>query len=875
MSTFPFKKEEPIMLVTDTTAHPDQEKLRAFIAGRLDADEAAGVEEHLSQCDACCLLLEDSPEDSFLGKLREADFLPFPDTEINPAGWTPTPAEQEPGELSGHPRYHVLRLLGQGGMGAVYLAEHRHMGRSVALKVINPDLLNHHGALSRFQQEVRAAAKLDHPNIVAAFDADHAGSLHFLVMEHVEGQNLADYLAEKGPLPVAEACNIIRQAALGLHHAHERGMVHRDIKPHNLMLTPSNQVKVLDFGLARFAADPIQSSEVSKSSEVFGLTGPGTVVGTTDYIAPEQARDAHGADGRADIYSLGCSLYHLLTGNPPFPEGSALEKLRRHAREEPYPLCAQRTDVPDALAAVVSRMMAKKPEDRYQSAAEVAAALDEWGRILILPSENGRIGVLPHKARGILFFLVGLAAMVLSGLVAHGVVRLPAGPDREIEIKTDDPNIEVVVKGDRIVRIIDPKTGKAYQLDRQDLTLSLADDPDGLSVTLDGKRPIQLKRHGKQIAVVRLAKKGEASASKRQQAEPQAAKDFATGQQVSPVGQKEEDVNTAFFNGKNLVGWRGLPGYWKVHNGAIVGAPPGGGKRHTFLCSEKTYRDFELKFKVKRKRGIGNSGVQIRSTLVCSKQFVVTGPQIEIDSANFLLPPGSIVMEPKGSPFIKSDAAAVAKVWKDDGFNDMTIRCEGKCVIVTINGVEVLTAYFPSMAAEGIIAWQLHGGSHGITPPEEVIFKDIHFRELKTDQVRGPRPAERKHHHFLDSTNWHGLKQFWTMKDGVIKGASGLQLPESNTFLCSRRTYKDFELRFQVRLTGQGWAGNSGVQIRSTLIDPDKFIVRGPQCDIGQGYWGCLWNEGLGLIKQASWEIGDRKVKEGQLNEQKPTGISS
>ena len=142
-------------------------------------------------------------------------------------------------------------------------------------------------------------------------------------------------------------------------------------------------------------------------------------MGTADYIAPEQARDAPGADGRADIYSLGCTLYYLLAGNPPFPEGTASEKLCRHAAEEPYPLCAELTDVPEALAAVVNRMMAKKPEDRYQSAAEVAAFLDEWGRILILPSENGRTGVLPDTAAGILFFLVGLAAMLLSGLVAN------------------------------------------------------------------------------------------------------------------------------------------------------------------------------------------------------------------------------------------------------------------------------------------------------------------------------------------------------------------------------------------------------------------------------------------------------------------------
>ena len=226
------------MVVMETTVHPGVEKLRSFGQGRLSADEAAAIEEHLADCDSCCLLLEDSPADSFMGRLRCAkdqtpEFLEASevfrnfrednaDTAINHGGLTPAPADDEPFELADHRRYRVVRLLGRGGMGAVYLAEHRHMGRAVALKVINPDLLNHPRSLPRFRQEVRAAAKLDHPNIVAAYDADHAGSLHFLVMEYVEGQNLADYLAEKGPLPVSLACNIIRQAALGLHHAHER-----------------------------------------------------------------------------------------------------------------------------------------------------------------------------------------------------------------------------------------------------------------------------------------------------------------------------------------------------------------------------------------------------------------------------------------------------------------------------------------------------------------------------------------------------------------------------------------------------------------------------------------------------------------------------
>jgi WD40 repeat protein len=356
------------------TVHPDANQIQRFGRGLLPSAEAAVLEEHLSVCDSCCRLLEGMPGDSFLGQLREAKDLSSPDTLCYRAEKSSF-VDEIPADLANHPRYRVIRLLGRGGMGAVYLAEHRRMGRLVALKVINPDFLNHAGALSRFQQEVKAAAKLDHPHIVAAFDADQAGKLHFLVMEYVEGQNLADYLVESGPLTVAQACDIIRQSALGLQHAHERGMVHRDIKPHNLMLTPSGQVKVLDFGMARLASESVGATSAEEGAAVPHLTGAGAVLGTADYIAPEQARDAHVADGRSDVYSLGCTFYHLLAGRPPFPEGSAREKLVLHATDTPLSLYVLRPEVPEGLGRIVAKMMAKLPECRYQTAEDVASAL--------------------------------------------------------------------------------------------------------------------------------------------------------------------------------------------------------------------------------------------------------------------------------------------------------------------------------------------------------------------------------------------------------------------------------------------------------------------------------------------------------------------
>jgi serine/threonine protein kinase len=278
----------------------------------------------------------------------------------------PAPAPTEPDlppELIGHPKFHVLRRLGQGGMGTVYLVEHRFMERPVALKVINRALLSDPMLLQRFFAEVKAASRLSHPNIVTAYDADRAGDLHFLVMEYVEGVNLADFLYEKGPLPVAAACDFVRQTALGLQHAHDREMVHRDIKPGNLIVLPDGQVKILDFGLARLTRGTMSGG---------ALTQAGAFLGTPEYVAPEQAFDAGKADARSDIYSLGCTLYCLLTGGPPF---RGLDAVLLRLQRDPEPMHRLCPGVPETLSVLVAKMLAREPDRRYQTAAAVATAL--------------------------------------------------------------------------------------------------------------------------------------------------------------------------------------------------------------------------------------------------------------------------------------------------------------------------------------------------------------------------------------------------------------------------------------------------------------------------------------------------------------------
>jgi serine/threonine protein kinase len=263
--------------------------------------------------------------------------------------------------------YLLLEPLGKGGMGQVFKARHRVMKRVVALKIIRKGHLPHGQAVQRFQQEIEAAAKLVHPNIVIAHDAGRAGDYHFLVMEYVEGVGLDALLKQQGRLPVAQACDIIRQAALGLQHAHERGLVHRDIKPGNL-IGANGVVKILDLGLARVRYDPADRG--SKA-----LTQMGAVMGTPDYIAPEQIIDCSRVDGRADIYSLGCTLFQLLTGQAPFAVGNLSQRLDQHLRTEPRPASELRPDLPAQLDAILRKMLAKQPDQRYASAAEVATAL--------------------------------------------------------------------------------------------------------------------------------------------------------------------------------------------------------------------------------------------------------------------------------------------------------------------------------------------------------------------------------------------------------------------------------------------------------------------------------------------------------------------
>ncbi len=287
--------------------------------------------------------------------------------------------------------YHLLAKLGEGGMGTVYKAIHTKLGREAALKVLTTARLGNEKAVARFEREMLAVGRLDHPNIVRAYDAREIEGTRFLVMELVDGLDLAAVLAHVGPLPVADACEAVRQSAMGLQCAHENQLVHRDIKPGNLMLASTGQVKILDLGLAHFEAERAGAE----------VTSTGTAMGTLDYMAPEQTAGGHQIDIRADIYSLGCTLYKLLAGRAPFDEpryASVMEKIVAHGKRAPAPIARLRGDVPKELAAILNRMMAKEPARRFQTPGEVADAVGPFCAASDLAGLLARARQLPPAA---------------------------------------------------------------------------------------------------------------------------------------------------------------------------------------------------------------------------------------------------------------------------------------------------------------------------------------------------------------------------------------------------------------------------------------------------------------------------------------------
>ncbi|MCA9048905.1 MAG: serine/threonine protein kinase [Planctomycetaceae bacterium] len=502
----------------------ERDVMEQFVAGTLQADLADNVMRHLDECESCESVVEalesrSVAADSLIAELKHArsqleDVSPEESDRVIQrikaglsTGGGPLddthdglPSIQVPHRLRD---YELLESLGDGGMGMVYRARHTRLDRIVALKLIRPDRLRSRVAKDRFDREMKAAGLLEHPNVVRALDAGDVADQHFLAMEYVNGETLTDLVNREGPLPVSQCCQIIAQAASGLQHIYESGLVHRDIKPSNLMWCPppedsdsAGQVKILDLGLALLSTDASDS----------GLTSQDQVMGTYDYIAPEQARRSHDVDIRADIYSLGCTFYFLLTGQPPFPGASIAQKLVAHQLETPASVTEFRSDIPEEVVTIIDRMMDKSADDRFAAPTDVLAALREVDSSCAeLPLTFGYRGNPRARRHDIVrkWLLSGMGILFVAMMVFAGRQIIVSSPQGDVIVEwaegvsPDDVRIEIA--GDDGIHIADSNNGWKITVDEGTYSAKLLGDTDEL--VLQPNRVLVTRKNTERLSV--------------------------------------------------------------------------------------------------------------------------------------------------------------------------------------------------------------------------------------------------------------------------------------------------------------------------------------------------------------------------------------
>ena len=854
------------MVASDQT-HPSDQTLNDYGLGKLDDPSASTVHEHLEGCEDCRRRVSEFTSDSFLGRFREghkpsersipggspdAGTLSFMQSRV---ASPPLATDTLPPGLADHPDYEIRRELGRGGMGVVYLAHNAMMGRDEVLKVMGRHIIERPGVLERFQREIRAVAKLRHPNIVAAYHAFRIEGGLVFSMEYVEGLDLSRLVKTKGPLSVAHAAYFAHQAALGLQHAYEKGLIHRDIKPHNLMLTHDGKarlVKVLDFGLAKATREEKVDG---------GLTSEGQALGTPDYIAPEQIVNALDVDIRADLYSLGGTLFYLLTGRPPFQATSLYDIYQAHMSRDAEPLNLIRPEVPAELAALVGKMMAKDPNRRFQRPGEVAEALKpffkakparvapeisrvepvqarplpriaeetepatsgprpitpakptaepaavEWDRLIdVREPETVLEEPLPVMRPGRPRWLwpsVSAASLLGALLLAWlaGVLKVKT-PDGVIVLENVPKDAEVLVDGAKI-RL-------AWAGDDKPLEIRTMPGEHKVQVEKDGFKTfgesVTIKNGGSEAVIVRLERLIDDRIVPEAKGKPPADPGpVRHGNAETPAGKADAEGFISLFNGVNLDGWKthqSQPGRWRVEDGILIGSGP-----VSHLYSERgDYKDVHVRVEARINRD-GNSGVFVRSSFgPTSGGLAAMRPKSSTSAAIT----GQEACTVGDKPLVTNSAPLIVT----GQWFAMDLIAVGDRVVIKVNGTT--TADYKDdnrLFSSGHIALQQN------TPKTVIEFRKIDIKEVDREpsEANGFRPL----FNGKDLNGWSAwgkdgplsesnVHQFWSVRDGALHGSGG----QSHLFSPSG-DYQDFRLKAEVKIND---GGNSGIYFRATRM---------------------------------------------------------
>ncbi|HVK14068.1 MAG TPA: family 16 glycoside hydrolase [Gemmataceae bacterium] len=839
-----------------TVSHPVDDALSAYGRGQLDARVAAAIARHLSSCAPC--------------RGRVAALTAAQPTTASRVAASP---------LAGLPNYRIERRLGEGGMGEVYLAHNLLMDRPEVLKIIHKELIDRAGAVERFLQEVRNAARLQHPNIVAAYTCMQSKDILVLSMEYVPGQNLAEHVRSTGPLPVVHACHYVQQVALGLQHAHERNTVHRDIKPHNLMLARDGKkhvVKVLDFGLAKVT---------SERSRPGGLTSDGRMMGTPDYVAPEQISDAARADIRADIYSLGCTLYFLLTGRPPFAGSGLYEILKAHHDTEATPVHELRPDVPPALSAVVAKMMTKAPANRYQTPAEVAVALHALAQgepvppgpvtTVEQPTPDARstaaalsgghqtvaatpapyvYGPPPPGRRVSTAVLVGLAAFGLMsvgallawkiGLFAPqavGYILLPGFPEGGSVLVDDTParvdrdpdtglpRVLIYVRTE-FVLVVRDRTGQVVHRSTQQV---------GKGTFMEVAVPRPTPPPGPRQNGVPQQKSergpvgpigGNTGTTSEPESRPAGAESLPPKHPLPPAGNVVREVDvptlppgyTPLFDGRTTAGWRKAAG-WEVKDGILVGRGADG--LENLFTVQDDFADFELWAEVKVEGG--DSGLFFR---VKGEDVTLLGPVVGYEAqltgrAKDIIPTGSLALggATKSGPKPPRDVG--------DRFFVILVRAVARRITVHVDDAQTAAyEHTEDTPARGAIAFQLLDRRTVVRIRRIGIKRLYALKPEDSTTTKLPKTTKRQLFHAADLPGQEFAKGGWIWRSGQVTGHTIEKVATNRLFLYSTEKFKNFELEFEVRCSSK--STRTGVQIRSARTDKPMHGMIGPQVEI-------------------------------------------